>query len=61
VAFSNNDNAFSSPVYAFAYTPGILDLREKDELGSYVLNPFAGGGTKGGSKSVSDIRSAAEQ
>ena len=46
---SNNDNAFSSPLYGFAYTPGILDLREKDELGRYVLNPFAGGGTKGGS------------
>jgi TonB-dependent starch-binding outer membrane protein SusC len=46
---SNNDNAFSSPLYGFAYTPAILDLRQKDDLGQYVLNPFAGGGTLGGS------------
>jgi TonB-linked SusC/RagA family outer membrane protein len=46
---SNNDNAFSSPLYGFAYTPAILDLRQKDALGQYVLNPFAGGGTLGGS------------
>ena len=45
----NNDNAFSSPLYGFAYTPGIMDLRQKDALGQYVLNPFAGGGTLGGS------------
>jgi TonB-linked SusC/RagA family outer membrane protein len=46
---ANNDNALSSPVYGFAYTPGVIDLRQKDELGRYVLNPFAGGGTLGGS------------
>jgi len=46
---SNNDNAFSSPLYGFAYTPAIIDLRERDALGQYVLNPFAGGGTLGGS------------
>ena len=46
---SNNDNAFSSPLYGFAYTPAIIDLRQKDALGQYVLNPFAGGGTLGGS------------
>ena len=45
----NNDNAFSSPIYGFAYTPAIIDLRQKDALGEYVLNPFAGGGTLGGS------------
>ena len=45
----NNDNAFSSPLYGFAYTPGIIDLRVKDALGQYVLNPFAGGGTGKGS------------
>jgi TonB-linked SusC/RagA family outer membrane protein len=45
----NNDNAFSSPLYGFAYTPAIIDLRQKDALGSYVLNPFAGGGTTKGS------------
>ncbi len=45
----NNDNAFSSPLYGFAYTPAILDLRQKDATGQYVLNPFAGGGTLGGS------------
>lgn len=48
-AISNNDNAFSSPLYGFAYTPAILDLRQKDDLGQYVLNPFAGGGTLKGS------------
>ena len=46
---SNNDNALSSPIYGFAYTPAIIDLRQKDALGQYVLNPFAGGGTLGGS------------
>lgn len=46
---SNNDNAFSSPIYGFAYTPAIIDLQQKDALGQYVLNPFAGGGTLGGS------------
>lgn len=46
---SNNDNALSSPIYGFAYTPGILDLRQRDALGRYILNPFAGGGTLGGS------------
>jgi len=37
---SNNDNALSSPVYAFGYTPAIIDLRTKDATGRYVLNPF---------------------
>jgi TonB-linked SusC/RagA family outer membrane protein len=46
---SNNDNAFSSPLYGFAYTPAIVDLQAKDALGEYVLNPFAGGGTLKGS------------
>lgn len=46
---SNNDNAFSSPLYGFAYTPAILDLQQRDALGQYVLNPFAGGGTRQGS------------
>ena len=46
---SNNDNALSSPIYGFAYTPAIIDLRQQDALGQYVLNPFAGGGTLGGS------------
>ncbi|MFL5464154.1 MAG: SusC/RagA family TonB-linked outer membrane protein [Gemmatimonadaceae bacterium] len=46
---SNNDNAFSSPLYGFGYTPAIVDLQKKDELGQYMLNPFAGGGTLKGS------------
>lgn len=46
---ANNDNSFSSPLYGFAYTPGVIDLRQRDELGHYILNPFAGGGTLGGS------------
>jgi len=37
---SNNDNALSSPIYAFGYTPAIVDLRLKDANGRYVLNPF---------------------
>ncbi|MEO7964309.1 MAG: SusC/RagA family TonB-linked outer membrane protein, partial [Gemmatimonadaceae bacterium] len=40
---SNNDNALSSPIYAFGYTPAILDLRQKDAAGRYVLNPFPSG------------------
>jgi len=46
---SNNDNAFSSPLYGFAYTPAIVDMQAKDALGEYVLNPFAGGGSLKGS------------
>ena len=46
---SNNDNAFSSPLYGFAYTPAIVDLQQTDPLGNYPLNPFAGGGTLKGS------------
>jgi TonB-dependent SusC/RagA subfamily outer membrane receptor len=37
---SNNDNALSSPIYAFGYTPAVVDLRQKDATGRYVLNPF---------------------
>jgi TonB-linked SusC/RagA family outer membrane protein len=37
---SNNDNALSSPIYSFGYTPAVVDLRQKDASGRYVLNPF---------------------
>lgn len=37
---SNNDNALSSPIYALGYTPAIVDLRQKDATGRYMLNPF---------------------
>ena len=40
---SNNDNANSSPIYAFAYTPAIVNLAQKDSTGTYPLNPFCGG------------------
>ena len=40
---SNNDNAESSPLYGFAYTPGVVDLRQRDAQGNYVLNPFGYG------------------
>ena len=40
---SNNDNANSSPLYAFAYTPALLPLATKDSTGVYPLNPFCGG------------------
>jgi TonB-linked SusC/RagA family outer membrane protein len=41
---SNNDNTFTSPYYAFAYTPAILDLQHPDANGNYPQNPFPGGG-----------------
>lgn len=37
---SNNDNALSSPIYSFGYTPAVVDLRQKDATGRFVLNPF---------------------
>lgn len=40
---SNNDNALSSPIYSFAYTPSIFNLNQKDETGRYVLNPGESG------------------
>ena len=46
---SNNDNTFSSPIYAFGYTPGILNLQRKESDGSYLLNPFPPGGLKAAS------------
>ena len=39
---SNNDNTNSSPLYGFAYTPNVLDLRQRDAAGNYVVNPFGG-------------------
>jgi TonB-linked SusC/RagA family outer membrane protein len=41
---ANNDNSFTSPVYAFAYTPDVFDLRAHDAVGNYVRNPIFGGG-----------------
>jgi TonB-linked SusC/RagA family outer membrane protein len=41
---ANNDNSFTSPVYAFAYTPDVFDLRVHDAAGNYVRNPIFGGG-----------------
>lgn len=41
---SNNDNTNTSPVYAFGYLPNVIDLRRRDAVGNYVLNPFNGGG-----------------
>jgi TonB-linked SusC/RagA family outer membrane protein len=40
---SNNDNSFASPMYAFAYTPAIFDLRARDSTGLYVRNPYPAG------------------
>jgi TonB-dependent starch-binding outer membrane protein SusC len=40
---SNNDNANSSPMYAFAYTPAILNLNARAVDGSFPVNPFYGG------------------
>ena len=41
---SNNDNAGVSPIYNFAYTPAIIDLRQRDANGNFIVNPFNGGG-----------------
>ncbi|HET9010280.1 MAG TPA: SusC/RagA family TonB-linked outer membrane protein [Gemmatimonadaceae bacterium] len=41
---SNNDNALSSPLYAFAYTPAIFALDQKDASGKYPDNPAVGYG-----------------
>lgn len=41
---ANNDNTNTSPVYNFAYTPAVFDLREHDAAGQYVRNPTFGGG-----------------
>jgi TonB-linked SusC/RagA family outer membrane protein len=46
---SNNDNTFSSPVYAFGYTPAVLDMMDKNSQGKYAFNPFPPGGIKGAS------------
>jgi TonB-linked SusC/RagA family outer membrane protein len=39
---SNNDNAFSSPIYAFGYTPAIFKLSQRQADGRYMDNPAAG-------------------
>lgn len=41
---SNNDNALSSPLYAFAYTPAIFPLATQDSSGHYIDNPAVGYG-----------------
>jgi TonB-linked SusC/RagA family outer membrane protein len=41
---SNNDNALSSPLYAFAYTPAIFALDTRDASGKLPDNPAVGGG-----------------
>src|SRR5207247_6071252 len=41
---SNNDNTFTSPIYALAYTPAILNLAQPDAQGHYPENPFPGRG-----------------
>ena len=41
---SNNDNTFTSPLYAFGYTPAIIDLARRDAQGNFPMNPFPGGG-----------------
>ncbi|MDX2194149.1 MAG: SusC/RagA family TonB-linked outer membrane protein [Gemmatimonadales bacterium] len=41
---SNNDNTCTSPVYCFGYTPGVIDLRQRNQQGQFIRNPFNGGG-----------------
>ncbi len=43
-----NDNTYTSPLYAFGYTPAVLDLRKRAD-GTYPENPFPGGGGANGS------------
>ncbi len=45
---SNNDNTYVSPIYAFGYTPAIVDLKTRVN-GVFIENPFAGGGGASGS------------
>src|SRR5881296_3575841 len=40
---SNNDNTCTSPIYCFAYTPGVINLDSVDANGTFVRNPFNGG------------------
>ncbi len=42
---SNNDNTCTSPIYCFAYTPGVVNLDSVDATGTYIRNPFNGGGS----------------
>jgi TonB-linked SusC/RagA family outer membrane protein len=41
---SNNDNTYTSPLYAFGYTPAVFDLARSVD-GVYRRNPFLTGGT----------------
>ncbi|MCC7052451.1 MAG: SusC/RagA family TonB-linked outer membrane protein [Gemmatimonadaceae bacterium] len=43
-----NDNTNTSPLYALAYTPALVDLRMRAD-GTFPENPFPGGGGSGGS------------
>ena len=47
-AVDGNDNTYTSPGYAFAYTPAIIDLRRNAD-GTFPVNPFPGGGGANGS------------
>lgn len=42
---SNNDNALSSPIYNFGYTPAIANLNKLDASGKFPINPFPYGWT----------------
>src|SRR6267154_986171 len=42
---SNNDDTCTSPIYCFAYTPGVINLDSVDATGLYIRNPFNGGGS----------------
>ena len=45
---SNNDNSFSSPMYGLGYTPSIIDLKQKDANGNWILDPWPVGTKAGG-------------
>ncbi len=46
---SNNDNTFISPIYAFGYTPAIVNLNTRNAQGQFPLNNIPGGGGSGAS------------
>lgn len=45
---SNNENTGTTPTYSFGYTPGVIDLSQRDSAGNFVENPFNGGGNSTG-------------
>ncbi|MDX2193654.1 MAG: SusC/RagA family TonB-linked outer membrane protein [Gemmatimonadales bacterium] len=43
---AGNDNTCTSPMYCIPYTPGVINLDSVDANGTFVRNPFNGGGNR---------------